>query len=123
MPTGHNAVLAGRYRVLLAAMDPAMQRVFDIGCGDGTLTFELRAAKRARVGHGRFASAASPGAGRIRPQADHTLPTARAGRCPRLPFPEAFDCVVMADVIEHIDAPRMVIEEAYACSAAAGRFS
>ena len=40
-PTRHNAVLTARYQVLLDAMDSSAHRVFDVGCGDGTLTFRL----------------------------------------------------------------------------------
>lgn len=112
-PARHNAVLSGRYQVLLAAMDPAAQRVLDIGCGDGTLTFKLSA----RAAH-------------VWGMDDSLLPLRlardqfnrrRAGYGPQLaradarslPFPNAsFDCVVLADVIEHIDAPNAVIEEA-----------
>jgi SAM-dependent methyltransferase len=112
-PSRHNAVLAGRYQVLLAALDPAVQRVLDIGCGDGTLTFKLSArAKRVcgiddsllplRLAREQF----------HRRPSGHYPQLARAD-ARRLPFQDdSFDCVVLADVIEHIDAPVVVMEEA-----------
>ena len=114
VPTRYNAVLTARYRVLLDAMDSSAQRVLDIGCGDGTLTYRL-AERSARVwgvddallplilARGEFARR-SAGRAALLAKAD-----ARS-----LPFPsEAFDCVVLADVIEHIDAPDEVMNEAH----------
>lgn len=113
-PARHNAVLTARYAILLAAVDPSPGRVLDIGCGDGTLTFAL--AKRSasvygiddsllplRLARGEFK----------RRDLTHPPRLARAD-ARRLPFPEgAFDCVVLADVIEHIDTPELVVREAH----------
>jgi ubiquinone/menaquinone biosynthesis C-methylase UbiE len=114
VPTRYNAVLTARYQVLLDTIDARASRVLDVGCGDGTLTARL-AERRDRVwgvddsllplqlARGEF--------DRRRLDRKPFLTTADA-RC--LPFPdEAFDCVVMADVIEHIDAPDTVMGEAH----------
>ena len=114
MPTRHNAILTARYQVLLDAMDASAHRVLDIGCGDGTLTHRL--AQRAdhvwgvddsllplRLARGEFDR---------RPK--QRRPFLASADAKVLPFPsEAFDCVVMADVIEHIDAPDIVMGEAH----------
>ena len=113
LPTRYNAVLTARYRVLLDALAPNAHRVLDIGCGDGTLTFRL--AQRSD---------------RVWGVDDSLLPLRlargeferRSGRPPlvtnadarRLPFSDdTFDCIVLADVIEHIDAPDGVMSEAH----------
>ena len=114
VPTRHNAVLTARYRVLLNAMDPAARRVLDIGCGDGCLTYQLAQRDKSVVGiddsllplrlaRGEFARRHMP-----------REPLLAAGDGRRLPHhDEAFDCVILADVIEHIDAPEAVMQEAY----------
>ena len=106
-------MLTARYRVLLNAMDSHARRVLDIGCGDGTLTFRL-ARKSPRVwgiddsllplqlARTEFAR---------RRQAPPLLMNADARR---LPFADSeFDCVVLADGIEHINAPDAVMSEAH----------
>ena len=114
VPTRHNAVLTARYRVLLDAIDRHAHRVLDIGCGDGTLTFQL--AQRSdrvwgvddsllplRLARSQFEQ---------RPRGRTPLVANADAR--RLPFSdESFDCVVLADVIEHIDAPEAVMNEAH----------
>lgn len=113
-PTRYNAVLTARYRVLLETMDPGANRVLDVGCGDGTLTFRL--AQRSRRVWGVDDSLLPLRLARSefdkRPHGRTPLLTNADAR--RLPFPnEAFDCVVLADVIEHIDVPLAVIDEAH----------
>jgi SAM-dependent methyltransferase len=114
LPTRYNAVLTARYQVLLDAMDATARRVLDIGCGDGTLTYRLAGLSRHVWGID-----------------DSLLPLQlarkefnrrRGGRRPflanadarQLPFANGvFDCVVLADVIEHINAPNTVVSEAH----------
>ena len=113
-PTRHNAVLSGRYQVLMSAMDSTLDRVLDVGCGDGTLTYALSAKTRhvcgiddsllpLRLAHKEFDRRTS-----------NTRPLLARADARRLPFfDDAFDCVVLADVIEHIDVPEAVIGEAF----------
>lgn len=112
-PARHNAVLAGRYQVLLAAIDPAMQRVLDIGCGDGTLTFELSAKATHVWGIDDSLLPLRLAREQFNRRRGAPYPQLARADARRLPFPNgSFDCVVLADVIEHIDAPRVVMEEA-----------
>ncbi len=113
LPTRHNAILTARYRVLLNALDPKARRILDIGCGDGTLTFKLAQGSDLVCG---IDDALLPlrlarrELGRHRMAREPLLSSADARR---LPFAdETFDCVVLADVIEHIDTPDIVISEA-----------
>jgi SAM-dependent methyltransferase len=114
LPTRHNAVLTARYRVLLDAMDANAKRVLDIGCGDGTLTFRL--AERSERVWGIDDSMLPLQLGRAefarRPR--QRAPFVMNADARHLPFADdAFDCVVLADVIEHIDAPGPVMSEAH----------
>ena len=114
LPTRHNAVLTARYRVLLDAMDPGARYVLDIGCGDGTLTYRL--AERAGTVCGVDDSLLPLRLARneFDRRSAHRRPLLTNADARQLPFAdEAFDCVVMADVIEHIDAPDAVMSEAH----------
>jgi 2-polyprenyl-3-methyl-5-hydroxy-6-metoxy-1,4-benzoquinol methylase len=111
-PTRHNAVLTGRYQVLLDELDPRADRVLDVGCGDGTLTFRLAQRARKVVGIDdsmlplRLAKEQFAG----RPAA--RVPLVARADARTLPFlQDSFDCVVMADVVEHIDHPEVVMRE------------
>ena len=112
-PTRHNAVLAGRYEVLLAAMDPAMQRVLDIGCVDGTLTFKLSARAPHVWGIDDSLLPLRLAREQFKRRRAAQYPELARADARMLPFADgSFDCVVLADVIEHIDAPQAVLEEA-----------
>jgi SAM-dependent methyltransferase len=113
VPTRHNAILTARYRVLLDAMDAGAVRVLDIGCGDGTLTFML-GRKGERI-YGIDDSQLPLRLAREQFRLRHAArpPHLSAADARRLPFPNGtFDSVVLADVIEHIDAPEDVMREA-----------
>jgi SAM-dependent methyltransferase len=114
LPTRHNAVLTARYRVLLDAMSSSARRILDIGCGDGTLTYRLaqRAERVWGIDDSLLPLRLARGEFDRRPGPRRPLLTNADARV--LPFPdEAFDCVVMADVIEHISAPDAVMSEAH----------
>ena len=114
LPTRYNAILTARYRVLLDAIDARTNHVLDVGCGDGTLTARL-AEERDRV-YGIDDSLLPLRLARVEfdRRRLHRTPFLTTADARRLPFPnEAFDCVVMADVIEHIDAPDAVMREAH----------
>lgn len=114
VPTRHNAILTARYRVLLDAMDPGPHRVLDIGCGDGALTFKL-AQRGDRVwGVDDSLLPLRLARGQFERRARGRMPMVTNADARRLPFADdTFDCVVLADVIEHIDAPDAVMNEAH----------
>ena len=114
LPTRYNAILTARYRVLLDAIDARASHVLDIGCGDGTLTARL-AERRDRVwGVDDSLLPLQLARGEFDRRRLNRTPCLTTADARRLPFPdEAFDCVVMADVIEHIDAPDAVMSEAH----------
>ena len=114
LPTRHNAILTARYRVLLDALDADARRVLDIGCGDGTLTFRL-AQRSGRVwGVDDSLLPLRLARGEFKRRPGRHAPVLANADARILPFAsEAFDCVVMADVIEHIDAPDAVMSEAH----------
>ncbi|MEO5740909.1 MAG: class I SAM-dependent methyltransferase [Vicinamibacterales bacterium] len=114
LPTRHNAILTARYQVLLDAMDPSARRALDIGCGDGTLTYRL-AQRNGRVwGVDDSLLPLRLARDQFERRPGHPRPFLTNADARTLPFPdESFDCVVMADVIEHIDAPDAVMSEAH----------
>ena len=114
LPTRHNAVLTARYRVLLDTMDSNARRVLDIGCGDGTLTSRLAQRSERVWGVDDALLPLQLARGEFARRPGRRTPVLANADARRLPFPsDAFDCVVMADVIEHIDAPDAVMSEAH----------
>jgi SAM-dependent methyltransferase len=114
LPTRHNAILTARYRVLLDAMDPGARRVLDVGCGDGTLTYRLAGRAETVCGVDDSLLPLQLARAEFDRRSAHRRPLLVRADARTLPFPdEAFDCVVMADVIEHIDAPDAVMSEAH----------
>ena len=114
VPTRHNAVLTARYQVLLKRIDRHARDILDVGCGDGTLTFALarRSAQVCGVDDALLPLRLAVQEFSRRRRALRPLLSQADAR--QLPFPdEAFDCVVLADVIEHIAAPDMVMREAH----------
>lgn len=114
LPTRHNAVLTARYRVLLDAMDAGATRVLDIGCGDGTLTFRLAGRSQHVCGIDDSMLPLQLARAEFQRRPRHRAPIVMNADARSLPFPDgSFDCVVLADVIEHIATPGPVMSEAY----------
>lgn len=114
VPTRHNAVLTARYEVLLEAMDRHAGRVLDIGCGDGTLTFRLAERSHRVFGIDDSLLPLRLARDEFARRRRHRTPLVMNADARRLPFPDAaFDCVVLADVIEHIEAADAVMSEAH----------
>jgi ubiquinone/menaquinone biosynthesis C-methylase UbiE len=112
IPTRHNAILTARYRVLLNAMNGGVRRVLDIGSGDGTLTHMLGDKAEQVYGIDDSLLPLRLALDQFRRRRASRQPHLSAADARSLPFPDdTFDCVVLADVIEHIDAPEPVMRE------------
>lgn len=101
-----DSVIAGE--LLLEALHPFRQRLagrlLDLGCGDGPLRAPLQLASDGYLGVDR-----SPRASAASVRADAAA----------LPFgAEAFDAVIVAEVLEHVRAPDAVLREVYRVAAA-----
>ena len=111
-PTRHNAVLTGRYKVLLEQLDGRADRILDVGCGDGTLTFELAKHAHHVVGIDDAQLPLKLALTQFSQRPGVKPPYVARADARMLPFPSNwFDCVVMADVVEHIDDPEVVLRE------------
>ena len=99
---------------VFAMVPPMAMSVLDVGCSDGSLGASLRVARDGRrvVGVEGDSAFATQAAGRLDQilQADlNAFDWASA-------FPdERFDCVVFADVLEHLLDPRAQLAQARAC--------
>jgi SAM-dependent methyltransferase len=104
----YNPPLEARYAVL-ADRVPEGARVLDLGCGDGYLMGLVAARSRSvtgldyehdGLGLARGMLEGRPGVGFVQ------------GSCHDLPFaPRSFDCVMLADVIEHLERPSACLSE------------
>ncbi len=100
---------------LLELLPPAANRFLDAGCGDGRLAAAL--VRRGKLVVGLDANAAAVAAARERGLAaeladlEDVWPVADA----------EFDCVILADVLEHLTRPEIALGEAWRALAAGGR--
>lgn len=110
----HNPVTAARYDLVAREIPPGNLKVLDAGCGDGKLTFRL--GKRGSFAVGIDYSALGVQLARQRVLGEdeesetdvHFLQASVFA----LPFSsDSLDCIVFADVIEHINSPEAALCE------------
>lgn len=109
----YNAPLAARYSALMSFVPSSARLVLDAGCGDAFVLHQLR-----RRGYQRVVGVDADPVGvqvarnQLRSLGTQALCHVSRGSLYSLPFPQqTFDCVVMADVIEHLDRPLPALEE------------
>jgi SAM-dependent methyltransferase len=109
----YNVPLVARYQAILDHVPQRSRAILDVGCGDGYLIHLLhRRGFRGLVGMDNDALA-------VQLARDRLLENNGAAACYvsiasvyNLPFPaSSFDSVVMADVIEHLDAQEKALSE------------
>src|SRR5262245_26036215 len=102
-----NPPLVARYEAILRRVPPG--RVIDVGAGDGCLAGRLSTRCREVVALEYEPAGVALATQMLR---DHANVTVREGSAYRIPFADsAFDGVLMADVIEHLEDPRKAVEE------------
>jgi 2-polyprenyl-3-methyl-5-hydroxy-6-metoxy-1,4-benzoquinol methylase len=104
----YNPALEARYRVIAQrVVDGGV--ALDVGCGDGYLMGQISRRCQRVTGIDQERTAVD-----LANKMLAAFPNCRAqqGSCCDLPFPnERFDTVVMADVIEHLEAPELAVKE------------
>ena len=108
----HNAYVAGRYEAAVKATLPvAGMRVLDLGCGDGVLGYELARHGAQVTGIDlEFLGVALAREALRAHQVDDVGLVQGSGLT--LPFAAAsFDVAVSTEVIEHVDAPEVLLQE------------
>ncbi|MGH6951002.1 MAG: class I SAM-dependent methyltransferase [Vitreimonas sp.] len=104
----YNPPLVARYDAVVRRV-PTGARVLDVGSGDGYLTGRLSAICAEAIGIEPEAEGIALAKGML---ADRANVTIIQGSCYELPFPaRAFDAVVMADVVEHLEHPLRAVSE------------
>lgn len=104
----YNPPLEARYEVVLRRIKNP-QRILDIGCGDGYLLSRVSTMCRQAIGIDSERSGVA--------LANNKLTTYRncsviQASCYDIPLPEnSFDCVLLADVFEHLERPELCIAE------------
>lgn len=111
--SSYNAPLVARYDVMMSHIPPTAQTVLDVGCGDGYLIHLLhQSGFSSVVGVDNNSLAVRLAKDKLR---NHDHITSRhlcISSIYNLPLSaHSFDCVVMADVIEHLDNPEKALEE------------
>lgn len=110
----HNPVTAARYDLVAREIPPDGLKVLDAGCGDGKLTFRLSKRGNSVVGIDysalgvQLARQCASAEDKEKEADVHFLQASVFA----LPFSgNSFDCIVFADVIEHIDNPERALGE------------
>lgn len=108
----YNVPLVGRYAAILDRIPATSRMILDVGCGDGYLMHLLhRRGFRCLVGIDSDPVAVGLAQGELL-EHDDAVCHASVASIYDLPLPPlSFDSVVMADVIEHLDAPEDALQE------------
>ena len=108
----YNVPLVARYQAILDHVPPTSRSILDVGCGDGYLMHLLhRRGFRGLVGIDSDSVAVGLAQGKLL-EHDDAVCHASVASVYNLPLPPlSFDSVVMADVIEHLDAPGDALQE------------
>lgn len=117
----YNAFVAARYQFVMekAAIQPG-NRVLDLGCGDGTLTFTIH-----QHGGESWGVDVTPEAltyAKSEFVSRNISPRFVCASAYQVPFPDSsFDVVISSDVIEHVQQPELLLQEAYRLLKPGGR--
>jgi SAM-dependent methyltransferase len=114
----YNPPLEARYKMVIKRLDVA-GRVLDLGCGDGYVMNLARRNCRSVIGIDPEKTGVRLASSKL-----HGLPNCRVIQADGylLPFAaESFDAVLMADVIEHLEAPDRCLAEVRRVLAPNGR--
>lgn len=112
VPTRYNAVLTARYRMVTEALrhGPVPQTILDVGCGDACLTYRMATGEARVIGVDPSLLALTLARREIdrRPRRIRLV----GGSAYSLPFAdETVDCLVLADVIEHLADVGRILRE------------
>lgn len=106
LPTRYNAILAARYGMVEKMVASDTARLLEVGCGDACLADLLATPSRLVVGVDHIFLPLILGRSRTRQSNTPGRVALSQGDVYRLPFQDAsFDCVTLADVIEHLERP------------------
>lgn len=109
----YNVPLVARYQAILDHVPQGSRAILDVGCGDGYLIHLLhRRGLRGLVGIDNDALAVQLARDRLLENDDAAACHVSIASVYNLPLSaSSFDCVVMADVIEHLDAQEKALSE------------
>ncbi len=112
LPTRHHAMLTARYRMVEELVTPNATRLLEVGCGDACLANRLAKPDRFVAGVDDIFLPLALGQSRTRDSHSRGRVELSQGDVYQLPFQDSvFDCVTLADVIEHLDRPDQALLE------------
>lgn len=104
----YNPPLEARYKVLVKRIKRA-KRILDVGCGDGYLLSQVSALCDQAVGIDSEQSGVALANEKLKTYRNCSVTQAS---CYEIPLPDnSFDCVMLADVFEHLEHPEWCIKE------------